>query len=619
MNRHNHYKHKHFTISGSMSALLRLSGLVLGGSLLLTACTTSPVSHEAPAALEDSIQIPAPARQEVRQDRNRARAPFPTPRDDIEWSNFPADVLNRVIIAEMAGQRGLNETALSTYHELAVETRDINIVRRASRIALFVRDIEAAAEITALWLELEPDSIEAMQTQALQMLELRRYHEALHYFSELYARGYEMDFRLISNRMQNSNRPAANLPGLIASFESLRQQYPDDMSLRLALVDIYQQNAQYREAHALISPLTRNIAASDVNLLILDIALLQALGNHQEAELKLERSLNSHPESRQLRFQYARGLLEEERYEDAITQFDIIVAQDPDDANMLLSLALINLEVNRLETAAAQFRQLLGHRRHDNDARYYLGNIHEQLGQRELAIEYYQQVQDGNNYVAAQNSITSLLIADGRYAEASSRLRDIRAEKPEYQAELLAIEASLLIEREDRSTALGFLNTSLEQHPNNLQLLYIRALLKHELGDLDGMEDDLRHIIHLNPGSPVAYNTLGYILADQTDRYEEAYQLIRRAIQLAPDDPAIIDSLGWVQYRLGRYEEARQNLRLAFELYPDHEVAAHLGEVLWVLGEHDEARQIWQQALENEPDSEYIRDAMERLIRDPAD
>ena len=132
------------------------------------------------------------------------------------------------------------------------------------------------------------------------------------------------------------------------------------------------------------------------------------------------------------------------------------------------------------------------------------------------------------------------------------------------------------------------------------------------------MEADLRRIIQLNPGSPVAYNTLGYFLANSTDRYEEAYELIKRAIELAPNDAAIIDSLGWVQYRLGLYDEALENLDRAYELFPDHEVAAHLGEVLWVVGERYQARSLWRKALEIQPESEHILSTMERLTSDPS-
>jgi len=143
--------------------------------------------------------------------------------------------------------------------------------------------------------------------------------------------------------------------------------------------------------------------------------------------------------------------------------------------------------------------------------------------------------------------------------------------------------------------------------------LFLRSVYSQEIKDLALMEEDLRKIIQLNPNNPVAYNSLGYTLADRTDRYDEAYKLIMRAVELAPNDPAIIDSLGWVQYRLGRYEEARANLDRAYELFPDHEVAAHLGEVLWVMGEKSEARSVWRKALESQPDSDHIRSTMERL------
>jgi len=164
--------------------------------------------------------------------------------------------------------------------------------------------------------------------------------------------------------------------------------------------------------------------------------------------------------------------------------------------------------------------------------------------------------------------------------------------------------------------ASNVLNNAVGAFPNNIQLLFLRSVYAQEVNDLLLMEVDLRKIIQLNPTSPVAYNSLGYTLADRTDRFEEAYQLIQRAVELAPNDPAIIDSLGWVQYRLGLYEEARENLDRAYELFPDHEVAAHLGEVLWVMGDKSAARKVWRKALESQPDSEHIRSAMERLTSD---
>jgi len=199
-----------------------------------------------------------------------------------------------------------------------------------------------------------------------------------------------------------------------------------------------------------------------------------------------------------------------------------------------------------------------------------------------------------------------------------SRLQNIRFRNPDYNIALLSMEANVLMDEGYLDAAGIVLNNAVGAFPSNIQLLFLRSVYSQEINDLDLMEVDLRKIIQLNPNNPVAYNSLGYTLADRTDRYQEAYALILRAFELAPNDPAIIDSLGWVQYRLGMYEEARDNLDKAYELFPDHEVAAHLGEVLWVMGEKSQARSVWRKALESQPDSEHIRSTMERLTSAPA-
>jgi tetratricopeptide (TPR) repeat protein len=208
------------------------------------------------------------------------------------------------------------------------------------------------------------------------------------------------------------------------------------------------------------------------------------------------------------------------------------------------------------------------------------------------------------------------MIRAGRYREVRSRLQNVRFRNPDYNIALLSMEANVLMDEGQMDEAGRVLNNAVGAFPNNIQLLFLRSVYSQEINDLALMEEDLRRIIQLNPNNPVAYNSLGYTLADRTDRFNEAYELIKRAFELAPNDAAIIDSLGWVQYRLGMYEEAIENLDRAYELFPDHEVAAHLGEVLWVTGERTQARSIWRKALESQPNSEFIRSTMERLTSD---
>jgi Tfp pilus assembly protein PilF len=175
------------------------------------------------------------------------------------------------------------------------------------------------------------------------------------------------------------------------------------------------------------------------------------------------------------------------------------------------------------------------------------------------------------------------------------------------------IESSLLIQEKHPSAAEQLLNTALNKFPNETDLLFARVLYYDSQSNRDGSERDLMQIISMQPEDSRALNHLGYMLADQTTRHEEALELIERAIAISPDDPAIIDSFGWALYKVVRYEEALVQMRRAFAAFPDDEVASHLGEVLWALGRFDEAMRVWQDALVTDPESPLIAEAMERL------
>ena len=283
---------------------------------------------------------------------------------------------------------------------------------------------------------------------------------------------------------------------------------------------------------------------------------------------------------------------------------------------MLYSLALLSMEINLFTDAREYFERMVENAQRLDDAHYYLGFISVQENKNDEAIEHFFNVNGGGNFLQAQRSLTELMIRAGRYREVRSRLQNIRFRNPDYNIALLSMEANVLMDEGELEEAGRVLDNAVGAFPNNIQLLFLRSVYSQEMNDLVLMEEDLRKIIQLNPNNPMAYNSLGYTLADRTDRFDEAYDLIKRAFELAPNDPAIIDSLGWVQYRLGMYEEAIMNLDRAYELFPDHEVAAHLGEVLWVTGERSQARSIWRQALETQPDSEFIRSTMERLTSD---
>ncbi len=581
--------------------------LLLGALLLplfLTACATSvPVTPAEP----ETLVAEAPAAPAVTQAEAEAAA-----EEIIQYGNFSEDVLARAILAELAGQRGLTEQSLNEYVVLARETGDLNIIKRTMRIAVFLRNVEASLEMGNLWLEREPDSTEARQTIAIQMIALGRYGDAVSQLVTLLEQGNQVNFRIISARTATDPNAGLFRDALIGDFKDLLVRFPDNESLKLALAHLYQQNDQNAEAYEIVSQLAVELNDAP-EVVMMEVQLLDLLNEPEHAQQRLAESVATHPGHKQLRFLYGRKLIEQRNFQDARDQFAILVEQDPGDYDIVYSLALLSMEVNMFDEARKYLDRMVQSGKRLDDAHYYLGFINAQENNSTAAIEHYLRVTGGSNFLQTQRNLTELMIRAGRYSEVKSHLQNVRYRNADQNIALLTMEANVLMDEGHNDEASVLLNSSIGAFPDDINLLFLRSLLSQNLNDLVLMEADLRKIIELDPSSPVAYNSLGYALADRTDRYEEAYALIQRAVELAPNDPAIIDSLGWVQYHLGLYEEASKNLARAYELFPDHEVAAHLGEVLWVMGQHAQATRVWRNALEVEPNSAHILNAMQRL------
>ncbi|HHX81881.1 MAG TPA: tetratricopeptide repeat protein [Pseudomonadaceae bacterium] len=534
------------------------------------------------------------------------------PPPPIEYGRIEEDALTASIMAELAIQRGRNEEALDIYTSLARETGNISFIQRAMRLAIFVRNAPVALEFGELWLEREPESHDVRQMLALQLVLTSRYAEALKHMSQLLEQDEDPDFRLIPSRLQNDPSAPLLLEAMIDSYLELKARFPESQTLPLGLAMLYEQNEEYAEALAIM--IAVNAEGEFVPEFVMkEIGLLEELGETEQARKRLEQSLATNPEHKQLRFMYGRKLIAERQYQAAREQFSIMVEQDPDDMDMLYSLALLSMEVQMYDEARGYWQRLLVNGQHRDEAHFYLGFIAEQGDNADTAIRHYLQVEGGNNFVLALRNLSQLMIEAGRYPEAHAHLQNVRFRHAEYNLPLLSVEAALLTDMGYYEEAQALLDGAISDAPNNIQLLFQRSVLFTEQDRLGEMERDLRRIIRLDPDSPMAYNSLGYYLADRTDRYQEAYELILKASALAPNDPAIIDSLGWAQYRLGMFEQALANLERAYQLFPDPEVAAHLGEVLWVMGRKSAANRVWNEALKTTPDSEFILNAMERL------
>lgn len=271
------------------------------------------------------------------------------------------------------------------------------------------------------------------------------------------------------------------------------------------------------------------------------------------------------------------------------------------------------MESELYESAISHFQQLIDRKQHDATAHYQLGKIHELRNRPDLALQHYKAVTPSQEFLSAVYKASEMMAQQDIY-NALQYVKGLHSSTPkQYRDSLYLREANLLLDAGNPDGALAAMAKGLDIAPDSVNLLYSRAMLYTQLDDLALAEADFTQILELRPDNAAALNALGYTLADRTDRLDEAYNYISRALSLNPDDPAILDSMGWVEYRLGNIPAALKRLRQAMSILPDHEIAAHLGEVLWVTGNKNEAIETWKKGLENNPTSSVIESTLERL------
>jgi len=568
--------------------------LTLSIALALSACQSTP-----------EAQLPAP------EDVTAAvTAPAPAP-EPIEYGSFTTEQLNRALLNELAGQRGYLPEAAQDYYALALETRDLAVIRRASQFASAAGDTETMIAVGRLWLEIEPASEEAHLVLAFQLLEAGMLEESIEHMGQILALGGELDFSVISARSQYLTPEQRGM--LLAQFQLLHSRFPEHETLHYAVMQLLEQSDQHAQAMEELTAYKERHGNS-ARLTLMEAQLLLQLDQLDRTIALLEEGIETYPDNRLMRFNFGRILVQVGRLEEARVQFQQLAQMEPDDYETLYSLALLELELDSLDAARSYLIRILNAGVRMNESHYYLGYIDENQGRAAEAIDHYLQVgTEFTNFLNAQRQAVRLLVLEERFDEAHALVLSVSEGRPELEIMLVAVEVDALMSTNQLERADALLSATLEIYADNVDLLFARALLSDRQGNLARAEEDLRRIIALEPQNATALNQLGYTLADRTDRHEEALALLERAIAADPEDPAIIDSLAWAQYKLGRYEEALANLERAFAVFPDAEVAAHLGEVLWMMGRHDDANRVWNEALRERPDSAILLNTIERL------
>lgn len=507
------------------------------------------------------------------------------------------------LVAEIAGHRGHLQQSVKYYQNVVKSTDNLNIIRRATRIMLFAKKFEAADQALNRWLHLAPDDIEARQVAATTRLQQNDIPASIVHLEWLlhYAGDEKKGFALLATLLGRTldKQIAATAMGEMAS------RYPNSIEAKIHYARLAYVAKQYEKSISVSTDAIR-LDQDNADAMVTRARAQVALGNTNAALRDIGKLLQQDPENSDLRLTYARLLVTANHYENAAKEFDTLLGKAPDNVDLIYSAALISIQARNYTAAENHLEKLLSLERKQQQAWFYLGRVEEKRKRLDKARFWYARVESGDFYIDAQLGLARVQAKSGQREEAREFYATLRERYPEHVTIIWLSEGEMLWEIHDDQAAYELLSRAVELHADDLDLRYSRALAAEKVGRISVLESDLKFVLRKEPNHAHALNALGYTLADYTDRYEEALAYILKAFKLEPNDPAIIDSMGWVQYRLGNIDKAIEYLTRANKVLKDDEIAAHLGEVLWVQGNHEAASALWAETLREYPDSKIL-------------
>ncbi len=584
-------QHSILKINVTIPRILYLSGAILL-AFGLASCSSIPGSTGGARSSENSIQIRKP--QSERYDAQ-------------------SELMYEVLVGELSGQFGDVDQALEHYVNASLLTDEPSVAERATRIAMFAKDWPAGIKAASRWSELVGENLEI--SQILGVLELRSGN----------VDGAVPHFEKIMLAADDSPAKRYSIIGAVLARE------PDSESSLKLLEKLVNKHFENPYGHLTLASLAfqsqdfqRTIDESELALgfkpdLIEARAMrAQALMNLDEVDQALTEMkiiVEEEPGNREMRTAYSRMLIGAERYDEAIQEFEVLLVANPNDGELVYRLGLLYLQQEKYAKAKVKFKRLVDRKQRVDESHYYIGRTDEELKNYSEAIAEFENVKQGEYYIDAKARIASIHAERDGLDKAQSYLKDLRdtLSAPESIIEVYLIEGQLLHDEELYVAAMDLYSEGLQEFPGHSDLLYARALMAEEIDRIDLLEADLKTILSEDPENASALNALGYTLADHNTRVDEALGYIKKALEIRPDDPAVMDSMGWVHFRLGNYAEAETYLRKAFGILEDAEIAGHLVELLWAQGNYDEATKVMSDMLKRYPEDEYILELKQRL------
>ena len=573
-------------------------------SALLSACAVAPQ----PVAAPDAAQLVPPGEA-------GAAATSDEVLPDVELSS---DLLYKLTKAEIEFKRGQWQGPYVTLMGVAQQTRDPRIAHRAAEMALAAKQGGEALAAIRLWRELAPNSEEANQyflgfavlgdsLDEAEQVFVKRLQDAAPA-----ARGVAM-FQMMQFLSRAKNKAAA-----FALLERVLAPYAKVPETHLVLAQGAFANGDGARA---VMEARQALAASPASELAI-LTLAQVTADPGTVDAMLKSFLVRNPAAREVRAAYARILIDQKQYEAARQQFLTLQKGQPDNLATLYALGIMSMQLNEAGVAEGYFKQFLAllekHPNEEGDPSKVLtilSQLAEERGDVDAALAWLDKVDDSEPHAFFNAHIrrAQLFAKRGDVDGGRKVLAQTATADSSEQTQILLADAQILRDAGYGPTAYTVLENGLKRFPGNTELLYDFALAAEKVGKLDVMEASLLQVIAQSPDNQQAYNALGYSLAERNIRLPEAYTLIEKALTMAPGDPFIMDSMGWVQFRMGHLQQAEDLLRQAYALRNDPEIAVHLGEVLWQKGDQSDARKFWRDALAKDPKNDALKNTLARL------
>lgn len=549
--------------------------------------------------------------------------PAPQPKPPNFETELDGQLFYELLLGEVTTKTGDPGAGYALILDAARRTKNEQLYQRAADIALQSRSGEYALAAAKAWSEDHPQSREANRYVLQILIALNKVGESstpLRQFIE--QAPVPNKASILSAVSQMYGRVADKAAAVQAVNEALKNELSSPATGAAAWIALGRLKLAAEDRNGALQSLTKaqNLDPAYEGHARLALELLDE--GASAAEPFITRYLEGHPNA-EIRMLYARVLLGRSKFAQASDQLTKVTREKPDMAEAWLVLASLQAQSQQTELSGESLRRFMhlakasgeeqSNPRLMGQAYLLASQIAEKQGDFEAARGWLDRIENASETFSVQRQRASLLAKQGRLSEARALLHRLPGTSTDERRMKLLAEVQLLKENGENQEAFRVQESAITLAPEDNDLVYDQAMLAEKIGRLDVMEKLLRQVIARQPDYHHAYNALGYSLADRGLRLEEAKRLIQKALEFAPDDPFITDSLAWAEFRLGNKSEALRLLRTAFATKPDSEIAAHLGEVLWSQGDTSEAKTVWQEGLRLNPDNQTLKETLKRL------